>query len=362
MKKRMLALLLCALLTLPGCSRLLVREYASITPHSATPTAEGSSNILRVESYQELVNALLYLVVQGQDSGFIRLYLDSALVEQALEAACLEVVQEDPLGAYAVDFIKYSLSPIVACYEADVQITYRRTPEQVAAIVAATGATAIRSELQETLSAFQTEKVLRISYFEGDEAYIQRLVREAYYSAPAYALDLPEVTVSIYPDSGRQRIVEVLLTYHLSPQELEQRHKALEQRAIQICAHLWNADGDQGILDTARQVLSAGGYLPQGGATAYHALLEDGADSQGLALAMSLLCQGLEVPCQVVSGTLDGQPHFWNVVSTQSGYRHLDLTGDLQSEAPFRSDRDMVLSGYSWDSASTPLCGEQPED
>ena len=34
------------------------------------------------------------------------------------------MVQEDPLGAYAVEYIKYSVTPIVGSYEADVQITY----------------------------------------------------------------------------------------------------------------------------------------------------------------------------------------------------------------------------------------------
>ena len=103
-----------------------------------------------------------------------------AMVQQMLDEACLEVVQEDPLGAYSVDFIRYDVTPIVSYYEAAVEITYRRTREQVASIVDATGAAAIRSELSRALSAFSTEVVLRISYFEEDEAYIQQLVRDAY--------------------------------------------------------------------------------------------------------------------------------------------------------------------------------------
>ena len=38
---------------------------------------------------------------------------------------------------------------------------------------------------------FGTEAALRISYFEGDETYIQTLFREAYYASPDTALDLP---------------------------------------------------------------------------------------------------------------------------------------------------------------------------
>ncbi|MFQ9480833.1 MAG: hypothetical protein ACLR1K_02055 [Oscillospiraceae bacterium] len=62
---------------------------------------------------------------------------------------------------------------------------------------------------------------MRISYFEEDEAYIQQLVRQAYLSNPATALDFPDAQVAMYPESGQRRIVEVTLTYHQSLQTLE---------------------------------------------------------------------------------------------------------------------------------------------
>ena len=95
----------------------------------------------------------------------------------------------------------------------DSHITYRRSREQVAAITDATGASAIRSELSEALAAFSPEVVLRISYFEEDEAYLRQLVREAYLSDPASALGMPEAEIAMYPESGPRRIVEILLTY-----------------------------------------------------------------------------------------------------------------------------------------------------
>lgn len=180
---------------------MLNRDYSSVTVHSATPTAEGDANTMRVQNYQELVNALIYLINQGEESGSIRYSGEEADFKKLMDEACLEVKQEDPLGAYAVDYIKYSVISIVGSYEADVQITYRRTREQVASIVDATGAAAIRSELSRALSSFDTEVVLRISYFEEDEAYIQQLVRQAYLSNPATALDFPDAQVAMYPES-----------------------------------------------------------------------------------------------------------------------------------------------------------------
>ena len=104
MKWRLCAAVAALSLLLSGCSSLLARSYTSVTPHSATPPAEGDSSILRVENYQELVNALIYLISLGEEEGTVRhVQLRRSDVEQSLSNACLEVVQEDPLGAYAVD-------------------------------------------------------------------------------------------------------------------------------------------------------------------------------------------------------------------------------------------------------------------
>ena len=122
---------------LTGCAGLLERDYVHVTPHSTAPMAEGDPSLLRAESYQQLVNGLLYFVTLGAETGTIQLYLDAGDAEAQLEAACLEVVQEDPLGAYAVEYIKYHLTPVVSHYEAALDITYRRTRDQVASIVSA---------------------------------------------------------------------------------------------------------------------------------------------------------------------------------------------------------------------------------
>jgi len=359
-KKRAAAALLAVCLALTGCSSLLEREYVHITPHNAAPTAEGDPSTLRADSYQVLVNALLYLVTIGAGTGRVRLYLDSQEVEDDLEAACLEVVQEDPLGAYCVEFIKYKVDPVVTYSEAEVQITYRRTREQVASIVSATGVTAIRSELRTALTSFASERVLRINYLGEGEEFIRSLVKQAYYTSPSAALDLPEIDVSVYPDAGRQRIVEIELSYHLEKEELERRRDLLDLALQGLSRSLAAVSEDEPVLAAAQAVLDAGEHDPSGGSTAYHALVEGGADSEGLALAMAALCERLDIPCQVVEGSLEGEPHFWNVVSAQAGWRHLDLTA-FDPDAPFSLDQERSDAGYLWDTAQVPKCGPSGE-
>ena len=279
--------------------------------------------------------------------------------EQMLDEACLEVVQEDPLGAYAVEYIKYSVTPIVGSYEANVQITYRRTREQVAAIVDATGTAAIRSELSEALSEFSSEVVLRISYFEEDSEYIRQLMREAYLSNPASALDFPDAQITMYPETGQRRIVEVLLTYHQSRQTLESRRNSLQREADRL---LTQAGVQEDVLSQlVRLVRQTCSYQEGGGSTAYDALLEGTADSQGMALALALLCQRTQpaLSCTVVDGQWNGVSHLWNVVQTAGGYRHVDLT--QSGEPVFRTDQEMAAAGYTWDSERVPVCTAEEE-
>lgn len=360
MKKsgKLLAALLAASLLLPaGCSALLEREYSQVATHNAVPATEGDPSILRADSYQELVNALIYFVSGGVEEGTVRLYVNATDVEPFLSDACLEVVQEDPLGAYCVEFIKYTVDPVVTYSEAKVNITYRRTREQVASIVQATGVTAIRGELEAALASYAPERVLRISYFEEDEAFIQDLALQAYYDVPDHALGVPEVSVAIYPNSGRQRIVEILLDYPLEPQELKKRQAALAETLQELAWDL--ADQPDLPLAAAQALLELGEYDPQGSRAACDLFLEGAAGSEGLALSYAALCRQLELDCQVARGTMDGEPHFWAVVQTREGWRHIDLSRPQDPDGPLYTDQQLLELGYSWDETSLPACIER---
>lgn len=357
MKKTMIALFLAGTMLLTGCAGLLEREYVSVTPHNAAPVTDGDPSILKADNYQELVNALLYFITLGMQQGTVRLYTDWDNVEQQLEKACLEVVQEDPLGAYSVEFIKYAVNPLVPYTEAKVQITYRRSREQVAAIASVTGTTAIRSELKEALAAFAPECVLRISYFDQDEAFIRSLARQAYYDSPMSALDIPDLEVSIYPDVGRQRIVELSMTYHLDEDTLRQRRDQLGQAVADMSRSIPFSGSDTYLKSAAQVLQSKIQYLSDGGTTAWDAVTTKKADSEGMALAFSALCQQLHLPCRVVQGTRNDDTHFWNVVSTSSGWRHLDLT---RPEYALLLDTQAADLGYSWNHGSIPKCVSPP--
>lgn len=349
MKKAVLALLLAGALALPGCASMLERDSLVVSAYEPVSGTVDNPSTLRVESYQELVNAVIYLVSQGEEHGVLGLYNYTRDVESDLAQACLEVVQEDPLGAYAVEYIKHDYSLIVTYYEVNIDITYRRTPEQVASIVSVTGSSAIRRELSKTLTDFSTQAVLRISYFAEDEDYILELVRQAYYDTPSAALGMPEVEISLYPDTGRQRIVEIGLTYPTGPETLRRRSQELEDLAPTLISPFSTAES---VYETVNGGLTI--EEDTGHSTAYDALIEGVADSEGAALAYQLLCDQAGLECTVVRGTLDGAPHFWNIVDVgEEGVRHVDLSAGLFS----LTDDELTGQGaYEWDREEYPAC------
>ena len=220
MKTRLrLLLLLCTMaLSLTGCGSLLERSYASVTPHTQFQDEEENAAILRAETYQGLVSALLHLVEQGAESGIVRLYQYSSVTGSAtgdVDQACLEVTQEDPLGAYAVDDIKYDVQPTAAYYQVEVKLAYTIPTEELKQVISVTASTAVVRELEELLPSKPQKVVFRISYFSQEDSIetIRQAVREAYAAQTKPLPALEDIHITLYPDSGQQRLAEIKLTW-----------------------------------------------------------------------------------------------------------------------------------------------------
>ena len=338
MKKRILAGVLTASLcmTLSGCAAMLERSYHASAQHIDRLAVAEDSSVLRVENYRELVSAVLYLVSQGAEEGVIQLHDYTGEVETDLPAACLEVANEDPLGAYAVDYIKHEYTRVVSYYQATLNIHYRRTLEQVRSMVNVTGTGAIRTELQEALARFDPEVVLRVAYFAEDEQSIAQLIR-------------------LYPDEGSQRVVEIQLTYPEGEEELRAKSRELSDQVDAITAAYWDLEGETLAQRAARELARRVSYSAQGGSTAYDAFTAGEADSQGMALAYVMLCGRTTVDCEVVEGEREGEPWFWNRVQFfGEEQRYLDPT---QGDSRLRTARELFEEGYRW-----PGGPQEPEE
>lgn len=341
------------LLSLGGCSLLLDRDYVSESVHNQFSDEEAGSDALGAETYQGLVSAVLHFISQGQETGVIRLYNYTGAAESDLDAACLEVTQKDPMGVYAVEYIQYDLSRVVSYYQADLTIAYRRSAEQISSVVSVTGNGGIENGIREALTQYRSEAVFRVSYFEGDEDTVSTMLTDAYYDVPAAALGLPQTEIALYPETGQQRVVEIALTYPEETKTLKEKKKTLSAAVDELSSTLSNGKGtalEQELIALIRTRVT---YGPQGGNTAYDALIDGTANGEGMALAWQLLCQRTGLESRVVRGALNGRPWFWNMVQIDGSWHHIDLT---QAEAQQRNDQDMLDGGYQWDASRTPAC------
>ena len=202
--------LLWACLALTGCSALLEREYATVEPHSSKFWESEAAGTLRAENYQDIVNDLLILIGQHTESATVRLYNyeDDLTVADTLEQATTEIQQETPMGAYAVEYITSTSRSQRGYYEISVQISYRRTEQQVQAVVNATSTEALPSLLDAALEAGQSELAVRIGYWreEEDPALVESVVAQ---TREKHGLtESPAWTVTYYPASGPVGLIE----------------------------------------------------------------------------------------------------------------------------------------------------------
>ena len=213
--KRLLAICL-ALCLLTGCASLLEREYTAAEPHSSKFWESEAADTLRAENYQDVVNDLLLLIAQHTESATLRLYgfEDDIRVAELLDQAILEVQQETPMGAYAVEFITASRQVQQGHTDITVSISYRRSVEQIQAVVNATSTEALYSLLSAALDAGKTELTVRISYWGPEDVHQVAQAVETL-RTDRQLTNTPPWEVHYYPAGGPVGLIEFLL----NPQE-----------------------------------------------------------------------------------------------------------------------------------------------
>ena len=228
MKKGMCAGLLGLCLLLSGCASFLDRTYSTAEPHSSRFWESEAADTLRAENYQDIVNDLLILIGQHTETATLRLYNfeDDLAAAEALEQAAAETQQETPLGAYAVEYITSSSQAQRGYYEAAVQIGYRRTAEQIQAVVNATSPEGVYSLLDAALEQGQTELAIRISYW-GKEGRQQVESAVEQIRKDRGLLETPEWQVNYYPAEGQAGLVEFLMAPEASAAQTSDGEEAI---------------------------------------------------------------------------------------------------------------------------------------
>lgn len=358
LKKRALcAVLLLACLSLCACGKLLPSSYAHLQPHNQTDSAPVSTDALTASTYSELRKAVFDLVQNGVEHGKIHIYSYDGDVNADSARAILEVSREEPIGAYAVDYITHNCSLIVSYYEISVDITFRRTVQQMANVIpfpSSYNADA-KDRLRRAVTNGETSLVMYFTYYLDTD--FEQQVRSYYDDSPGTVIAMPKVSVSRYPESGSSQIVEITMQYPQTELSLTQMRKAIEENVAAAAVYSRYSSSDFGEAELLFKYLTERfTYSERSTETPVYSLFCEGvADSEGAAKSFRLLCDAAELPCCTVKGLYDGEEYWWNIAELDGRNVHVDpLRSLLEGRLTVLDDSQMI--DYYWNSSKYPAC------
>ena len=371
MKKRTAAVLafIAVLLCLYGCDSILDGEKLTVTPHQE-PIATPSDSVIEVGTFDELKTEMLGFVSNYEESGRIRAYNYDGNIQEDVDLACSQIMNDSPVGAYAVANMTGSSTKIVSHFQIEISISYKVTKKQLNDIIPASTTRYLKSELQDTLSSYERSMTVQTKNIVLPETDAASYVSEIYYANPRDIVMMPVTSVEIFPDHGLNRIIVFTFGYT--------KYEAITLRTMEINLNRTvrkiaesvggNNDGEillalaerlMEITDYDTETASGGDYSNQNNAaTAYGALVNAQAVGEGYAMAYKALCDELSIECYVVLGILNGNQHAWNIVELEGHYYHIDVsmcdtTGI--SSAFLLNDTDMEKT-YSWEKSKHKPC------
>lgn len=351
------ALLALSCLLFTGCARLISNEYLVVTPHSEQTAAPIRTDAVEVQNYRELKSTIRQFVLDGVEQGVIHAAQYDTQVEEDINTAVYEVSREDPVGAYAIDYITHDCSQIISYYEINLHISYRDMATPLDRIEHIVSASEMRRAIEKAMQEYADHLTVYADF--STELDYEQIAADYYEQNPAAQMALPEVSSARFPDNDLNGILEVSFHYPEEKDLLLDKKQALadDLRAATVYVRYSQSDYEKaGLLLT---YLAERFHYRQGRTSTpvFSALCEGVADSKSMTQVWQLLCDACEIPCVTVEGFYGGESWCWNIVQLDGEYCHLDILRDLleEEELHLRYDEEMV-SDYYWDASVCPAC------
>lgn len=362
-RKRLVFILMtgCLSLLLCGCS-MLDKEYVSI--HDYVPSEQEQSSTggrFTVHGEGGIKSALLSMAYEGKTEGSI--IFDSSYEGDAaedMEKACWTVRTEDALCACCVENISYEFKKIVTINEAEISIRYSKVSESPEKIVHLGFSSEADSAILNALRSGEKTLTMLVGHsgFSAEDMAAQ--VGKTYRDNPTVVPKAPVVTVNMFSGAGTQRLYELHIDYGMSQTQLYLCRRKLENFAPFAAL-------DVSGLSDAERAYTAYRYLLEnctivesgiGKNSAYAALIEHEADSEGIAFGYVELCRQLGVDCMIIYGQHDWTEHCWNIVRADDSYYHVDIIQCMKGGPilGFMKNDEAFWGSYRWDVGSYPKC------
>ena len=366
MPKKIIAFLLiiCAVLSFSGCNFILNGEYEYSSEHSENTTAIISdTGTSIVSNYDELTDSIMEMIESSTTIGKVRFHSYEGDPKEDTVQACMEVANDTPLGAYAVYYINSSLNKIVSDYQAQINITYKKTPKQINAIISSNSAHSIQEALKDAL-IIRTDSIAIETSLDGiDTDFINRLAKDIYYDTGSNIPILPEITASSYPEASIKKIVEITFNYPFTKDYMDRMNADFLTAVNDIRLASTDPDEAKQLLKIFENLSASVERCPSENAlyidnTAYGALVEGRASDIGMATAFKYLANRMGYECYTVAGRLKSVDHYWNIVKVGDHYYHCDpYNAEEKSVAAcfLRTDAE-ISREYWWEAEEYKVC------
>lgn len=359
--KRIAVLLMAMCLLMSGCSSWMEGSYVSITPYMSSGEAAGQ-DVQWISDKDQLYEAVRYMVGQGlaEDILFVRDYMETDLRTDMILVR-YGIMSTDPIGSYAVEDIQFETGVNGVRSTLSVKITYSRQRSEILRLQNIQGMENAQSAIAGALSRMDTELVFYVEDYR-DEDFAQ-LVENFALDNPDEVIEIPRVGLSLYPETGANRVVELSFVYQNSRDSLRNMQNQVKQIFESAKLYVSGAESDYerlsrlyvfltGGVDTDRIINQSEG----GSITPSYSLLRYGVgDSRAFATVFAAMCRQAGLECLTVSGTRNGEAWFWNIVKDGDNYAHADILR-CAVNGYFRILSDEQMSGYVWDYAAYPDC------
>lgn len=342
-----LVALACAVL-LCGCGLWMNGERVSVTPHEER-FLQDTAEVIEVSTYSQMRNALTDMVEIGAESGMVSISSsNNVMVHFYANTAVEHVMNNTPVGAYAVKDISYEIGTNRGASVVAFKIAYQRSRIEVLRMQQVSSMEDGWETITAALDNCDASVAVRISQYE--QADLVQMVQDYANEHPDLVMEMPQVGVFLYPETGKDRIVELTFTYQTSRETLRQMQEQVAQ--VFTSAELYVKKTTQ-VLDIYSKLyaflMERDDYTVETSITPGYSLLHHGVgDSRAFANVYARMCRQAELNCQVVSGTRDGQPWCWNIVRYRGEYYHVDLLRCSENSG-FQMHKAEEMPGYVWD-------------
>lgn len=356
MKTRMIALTAGLAMLLSGCSLWMDGEYVSVKPHTQQGYQQ-EQGVVAVEDYQQLRSVLEDMVESGTESDVIIVEaLDMNRLDSHMQTAIRYVMQNNPIGAYAVNSINYDIGSVKGAAAVSVDIAYNNGRAELRRIRHVEDVSAAKDLIATVLNQCEASVVLLIrDYADTDFA---QYVKDYALENPAAVMEIPQVNVGIYPETGNDRVVSLQFVYQSSREALRNMQSYVHPVFSSATLYV-SGEGEESVkfAQLFSFLMERNTYTLETSITPAYSLLRHGVgDSRAFATVYASMCRRAGLDCRTVTGTRAGEPWYWNMIAENGVYYHVDLLQSHRSGS-FRKMTDGEMSGYVWDYNAYPPCG-----